>query len=79
MAVGSPVGISETLKEEGGLIFLSAQLQVVLYPSPSLSATKELLIRAQPGGLGSTEQTHRRCAHSPLPPCALPRAGDSAG
>lgn len=34
MAVGSPVGISETLKEEGGLIFLSAQLQVVLYPSP---------------------------------------------
>ncbi|CAI9166978.1 unnamed protein product [Rangifer tarandus platyrhynchus] len=33
MALSPPVGVSETLKEEGVLIFLSAQLQAVLHLS----------------------------------------------
>lgn len=55
-----PVGVSETLKEEGGLIFLSAQLQAVLYLS--VIATEESLI----SGPGGAQHRQQRCTTQPL-------------
>ena len=57
MATRSPVGTSETLKEERGVISLSVPCQAALHLSLSITATKELLIsgRQQPGR--NTEQT----------------------
>ena len=54
------VGVSETPKEEGGLIFLSAQLQAVLYLS--VIATEESLI----SGPGGAQHRQQRCTTQPL-------------
>lgn len=57
MAMRSPVGISETLKEEGGFIFLSAQLGRFSIPL-SIAATRQFADQSPRRSAEQTAEMH---------------------